>query len=70
MEKDTKPKWQSVTMWGGTVSLFAMFFGGVFGVDITPEDQSTLVKAIIGIVGAMGVVATYYGRIRAKKGLR
>jgi hypothetical protein len=61
---DTKPWWQSLTIWGSVVSALVIGFG-LFHVDI--KDQAgPLTTGIAGTVGLIATIITIIGRVRAR----
>lgn len=70
---DTKKWWLSKGLWGGIVGLIAMVLMVFKVVDISVEEQATLVDSIVAIVtmisGLVGIILAIYGRLTAKKTL-
>jgi len=59
-------KWyQSKAVWGGLIAVAAAI-AGAFGYAVSPEDQSSLVDAIVAIGGGVGGVLAVYGRVKAE----
>ncbi|MEX6505612.1 hypothetical protein [Jiella sp. M17.18] len=62
---ETKPWYQSRTIWGGVVALIAAS-AGYFGYDLDPGAHEALTNALISGAGAVGAVVAIYGRLAAK----
>lgn len=64
-----KRPWQSKTMWGGVIMLAALIASSFFGVEISPDEQATLIdKALASTdeaAGLIGFITVLYGRITA-----
>lgn len=63
---DSKPWWQSKTIWGGIVTAVAAVLG-IWGVAVSPEDQAQLVDTITLVAAGIGGVVAIIGRLAAKK---
>lgn len=61
---ETKPWWQSRTLWGGIVAVGAGV-AGLFGVDLDAETQSQLATHAAAIASAAGGLLAVYGRVKA-----
>jgi len=58
-------KWyQSKAVWGGLIAVAAAI-AGAFGYAVSPEEQASLVEAIVAIGGGVGGVLAVYGRVKA-----
>ena len=66
---DLKGWYQSRTVWGAIVAVFASC-AHLAGFDIGTEDQRQIVDAVITIAAAGGGLVAIYGRIFASKRLR
>lgn len=62
---DTKPWWQSKTIWGVVVALVAQVLKSS-GVDISAESPQ-LIDGILNVISLIGTVLAIYGRVRASK---
>jgi hypothetical protein len=62
---DTKPWWQSKTIWGVLVAFIAQLLKGR-GVDISAEAPQ-LIDGILNAVSLVGTILAIYGRVRASK---
>jgi hypothetical protein len=65
VETGFKCWYQSRAMWGGLVALGGGI-AGLYGYNITPEDQKTLIELLTALSAAIGGVVAIVGRIRAK----
>ena len=68
MEEDTKPWWQSRTIWGAIVtslSLLAYFLG--LGNMLEPGKVSQIVDILLLLFGSGGIFTTVLGRYLAVK---
>ena len=68
MEEDTKPWWQSRTIWGAIVtslSLLAYFLG--LGNMLEPGKVSQIVDILLLLFGSGGIFTTVIGRYLAVK---
>lgn len=63
---DTKPIWQSKTVWGAGVAILASL-AGLFGYTFSPDDQGVLIELITTVVTAGGGLLAVYGRVVATK---
>ena len=52
--EDSKPFWESKIFWTNIVSVGATL-GVAFGLDLTPEDQTTIVTAALAIVSMVNL---------------
>lgn len=66
METESKSIFTSKTFWGAIIAGLSTL-AAIFGVDITGDQQATIVNGIAAVGGAVGVVLTIYGRMTAKK---
>jgi len=58
-------KWyQSKAVWGGLIAVAAAI-AGAFGYAVSPEEQASLVEALVAIGGGVGGVLAVYGRVKA-----
>ena len=64
---EVKPWYQSKTMWGALVSLAALITGKLFHMDISDQDQLTIVDTMTSIGVNVGVILTIWGRVAASK---
>lgn len=62
---DTKPWWQSTSIWGSVVAIIAMV-ASFFGFTLDADAQQTVLTIITEIVGVVGAAIALIGRIRAK----
>jgi Na+-transporting NADH:ubiquinone oxidoreductase subunit NqrE len=59
-------KWyQSKAVWGGLIAVAAAI-AGAFGYAISPDDQASIVEAVVAIGGGIGGVLAVYGRVKAE----
>lgn len=70
-DRDRKPWWRSMGVWGNIVAILATG-GGFFGYVLTPEDQQTAANVavhgadvFVGAVALLGEIAGLWGRLRA-----
>lgn len=63
--QNSKPWYASKGVWGGIVALLAGI-AAMLGYTIGPDEQATLVNALIGVGGSIGGVLAVYGRVKAK----
>ena len=61
---DSKPWYESITIWGNVVSMLAIV-AGVLGYTISPEAQATIVAAASALGAAVGTVISIVGRKQA-----
>jgi hypothetical protein len=66
---DTKPWYQSRSIWGGLVALLAGI-AGIVGVEIDAGTSEALVLALTNGAAAVGAVIAILGRLAAQKTLR
>lgn len=64
---DSKPFWQSRTLWGAIITFLTAMLA-TFGFEI-PGGAEQLTDAVLTIVGALGVILTAIGRFGATKSL-
>ena len=64
---EVKPWYQSKTMWGALVSLAALVTSKLFHMDISDQDQLTIVDTMTSIGVNVGVILTIWGRVSASK---
>jgi dihydrodipicolinate synthase/N-acetylneuraminate lyase len=58
-------KWyKSKAVWGGLIAVLAAI-ASAFGYAISPEEQDTIIEAVIAVVGGVGGVLAVYGRVKA-----
>lgn len=62
---ESKPWWQSKTIWGAAIAFGAPLAAKVFHVNFTPESQSALTDWIVGSASAFGGLLAIIGRIKA-----
>ncbi len=62
---DTKPWWQSKTLWGAIVTLGSTVLG-LAGLDFGDVDSDTLIDVLTSLGAAIGGVLAIFGRITAK----
>lgn len=65
---DSKKWYQSKTIWGSLVAVFAVV-AGYLGFDVGAEDQQIIVDAVFAIVGGAGGLLAVYGRVKAEKNI-
>jgi Na+-transporting NADH:ubiquinone oxidoreductase subunit NqrE len=59
-------KWyQSKAVWGGLIAVAAAI-AGAFGYAVSPDDQASIVEAVVAIGGGIGGVLAVYGRVKAE----
>ena len=67
---ETKKWYESKTIWGGIITLFAVLLG-FFGVKIDEQTKQLLVNQTVAFVSAasalVGSLLSIYGRIKANK---
>lgn len=66
---DIKNWWQSKTIWGGIITVFAVILGA-FGYALSGDDQFALVEIVSTIGGAIGGLLAIYGRVKASKAVK
>lgn len=64
---ETKPFWQSRTLWGGVI-MFAVSIANTLGWEIG-TDAAALTDAVMVLVGTIGAVLVAVGRLGADKQL-
>lgn len=64
---ESKPFWQSRTLWGGII-MFAVSIAGTLGWEL-PFGADALTDAVMTIVGTVGAVLVAVGRVGANKQL-
>jgi|TARA_R110002110_G_scaffold415850_1_gene657970 dihydrodipicolinate synthase/N-acetylneuraminate lyase len=58
-------KWyKSKAVWGGLIAVVAAI-ASALGYAISPEEQDTIIEAVIAVVGGVGGVLAVYGRVKA-----
>lgn len=62
---DTKPWWQSKTLWGAIVTLASAALG-LAGLDLGDADRQALTELLTSLGAALGGVIAIFGRIKAK----
>lgn len=62
---DTKPWWQSRTLWGAIVTLASAGLG-LAGLDLGNADREALIELLTSLGAALGGVIAIAGRISAK----
>lgn len=62
---DSKPWYQSKTIWGGAVAIGAAI-GGVFGLPLDPATQQGIVEALCLFGSGVGGLLAIVGRIKAQ----
>jgi hypothetical protein len=63
--QDTKVWWQSLTVWGGIVSIIAPALGLFFHVTLGVEETNQIAVSLVGIATGIGGLMSIYGRIRS-----
>lgn len=58
-----KPIFASKTVWGGIVALLSGI-AGLFGFELNPADQASMVELLTSIGAAVGGIIAIYGRVR------
>ena len=70
---DSKPFWQSWTLWGALATFLGIILPG-FGVDVEPEKITSFFQsfyqALDSVLAFGGLAAVVYGRVTADKKLR
>lgn len=61
---NTKPWYASKGVWGGLIATGATLLNA-FGIEVTPEDQNTLISGVTQMVAVGGAVVAVFGRIVA-----
>jgi len=64
--EDTKPIWQSKTVWMAIVTLLATF-GGFWGFDFVQSEQKQVVDAVMAVVAGLGSIGAIWARKVATK---
>ena len=71
--EETKPWWQSKTIWGAIITIVALILS-LFGVQIDEQTKQVLVNEFVAaataIGGIVGAVLSIYGRIKAEKRIK
>ena len=71
--EDTKKWYTSKTIWGGLIMMVSTILQVTGIVDITPDEQSTVIEGVLGVVSwigqLVGAVLAIYGRIKASKSI-
>ncbi|WP_449246283.1 hypothetical protein [Desulfarculus baarsii] len=67
-QTETKPWYQSKTIWGGVVSFIAVV-GGLFGLNMNADEQTAVTEGLMAVGGLIGVGMTIWGRLSASKGI-
>lgn len=62
---DTKPWYQSRTIWAALVSVAASF-GAFAGIETDTEIRAGLTDALLQLVAAVAAITAIYGRITAR----
>ena len=62
---ESKPWYQSKTLWGGAVAVGAAI-GGVFGLPLDPATQQGLVEVLCVLGGGVGGLLAIIGRLQAQ----
>lgn len=63
---EPKPWYASKTIWGGIIAAASALLGAL-GVQVSPEDQSSLVSGLAAAGGGVGLLLTVVGRITARR---
>ena len=67
---EASKKWyESKGVWGGVISVIAIILG-VFGYNITPEDQQTIVASLAALGATVGSIVAVVGRVKATKQIK
>jgi Mg2+ and Co2+ transporter CorA len=61
---DTKPWWQSQTIWGSLVAIAAVI-ASFFGINLDQPAQDALLSILAEVVALGGAVVALIGRLRA-----
>ena len=61
-----KPWWQSISIWGGLISIFAPLAAAITNHTIESADVSDLSISAAGLAAAIGGILAVIGRIRAR----
>lgn len=67
--QDIKQWYQSKTVWGALVAIFAGLLQAG-GIDLDTDSQTTLADSLVAISGAIGGLVALYGRLSAEKKVR
>ncbi|MCY0094451.1 hypothetical protein [Hoeflea ulvae] len=62
---DSKPWWQSKTLWGAIVTLGSAGLG-LAGLDVSDADREALIELLTSLGAAIGGLMAIFGRITAK----
>jgi len=65
---ETKPFWQSKTLWGGVIMILPTVLA-FLGVDLTTEETAQIGSVVESIVEAVGFIFVIIGRIGAAKAI-
>lgn len=63
---DTKPWWQSKTLWGSIVTLGSAALG-LAGLEIGEADREGLIELLSSLGAALGGIVAIVGRISARR---
>ena len=66
---ETKNIFQSKTVIGSLIALFAIILSTFFGYEIIGEDKTQLTEIIVSLFGSAGALTAIYGRVVASKKL-
>lgn len=69
MNDDLKAWYQSRTVWGALVAIFASLAHAA-GIEVTAGDEGELADLLVAAVGAAGGLLALYGRIAARRRVR
>jgi len=64
--QDIKKWYQSKTVWGALVAIFAGLLQAG-GIDLDTDGQTALADSLVAISGAIGGLVALYGRLSAEK---
>ncbi len=65
----TKPWYQSRTVWGALIAVFAPLFG-VAGLHLAPGIEAELADGLVAVAGGIGGLLALYGRLSATSAIR
>ncbi len=66
---DTKPWYQSKSLWGAVVAAIAGALGLIAGIDVSAEDMERTVSLVTAAAAAIGGIVAIVGRVMASKKL-
>ncbi|MGG2476208.1 hypothetical protein ACNVD4_12640 [Rhizobium sp. BR5] len=66
---NTKAWYQSRTIWGALIAVFAPLFN-IAGLDLPAGPQGELAEALVTVAGGIGGLIALYGRLSATRSIR